>query len=383
MENSEKEPLIVNRVPERDTNEKGTQGPPVTRPILMSIITTLFNCSLMVTNMTVNQYVYKWLGENYGNTSSTDNATIICTNNGSSRENEIQKLASKWIWYLSLVEYGLPIIFVLTLGVYSDFIGRKPVMLISLIGNSIMNGVFALFIFLNLNLIYFLIAFAIGALAGSRYSFHIGYLGSVADTTGQNKDRSFKIAILDILMAIGSSSGQIITGYVISYAGYMYPVIISCGFCFIGAILVLMFIPETLKRRNNVKISFRSGWRNLTGFYWNKDTIKGNKNWLFGISLLSFTIYFAPLVSRIPIETLFQLRSPFCFTSDLIGWFQFTKECLHSIFGMLLVKLFHRCMNDVTIAFIGCFTGSAYFIVMGFSKTEWMMYLGEYSDTFT
>ena len=78
------------------------------------------------------------------------------------------------------------------------------------------------------------------------------------------------------------------------------------------------------------------------------------------------------------VTVLFLLHSPLCFSAEKVGYFsafRYFSQGLGAVFG---IKVLGRCINEVNIARFGIISLVLFLLVFGFSKVEWMVFLGEY-----
>ena len=167
------------------------------------------------------------------------------------------------------------------LGALSDRIGRRPVLIISLIGSFIgylitgFSG--ALWVLL--------LGRVVDGLTGGNISTIYAY---IADSV-QGKDRGKYYGYLGAAGGVGFMIGPAIGGLAGSYS-YTLPLFIAAGVTAINILFGLFVLPESLKKENKAK-SFE--WSHMNPFYQFASLVKmKDTRWLLFIGLL----FFIPLI---------------------------------------------------------------------------------------
>ncbi|KAK3092483.1 hypothetical protein FSP39_003448 [Pinctada imbricata] len=78
---------------------------------------------------------------------------------------------------------------------------------------------------------------------------------------------------------------------------------------------------------------------------------------------------------RSTVEILYQLGPPFCWDSIEVGNWGTYRTLVQQVVAVIGIKLFQFCLSDEKIAIIGMFSAVGYFIMEGFSKTTFHLYL--------
>ncbi|KAK3103209.1 hypothetical protein FSP39_017445 [Pinctada imbricata] len=386
-EDSEKKPLLASHTCKTTSDkEQRKHKTPGTQACVMWIALICYSCGLTAGMGTMKQYTYKAV-RNFYNLSGSDSDTVQNKGNSeggcganSTSSNSNHEEAADWLLYFELIEYSLVFPVVALCGIYSDFYGRKPFILLSSIGCVLEYSFFACVIYFHLPLPYLLIGYAIGGLTGSEHVLFMCCCAATADTTEDNKSRSFYMACLYLCLGLGVSMSQVGIGFAINYFGFVIPNVISV---FISIMSVTLFcnMPETYQNRNEHK-PFCQSLSRLIGFYHDKSYLKNTPKWKFVLCLFAFILCLSPFMCRSNVETLYQLGEPFCFTSEQIGYYGALKELVQLTFGTLILKLLHFCLNDEIILYFGCLSAITYFLMEGFAINSWMIYSGIYSPYF-
>jgi len=132
-------------------------------------------------------------------------------------EKVVESSAALYSTYRNLIEAGLPILFSLFLGPWSDKHGSKIPMVIPLIGYTMSASLFYVFSYIeNLDPGLLLLASVPVALSGGMIAFVLSAFRYVASITS-TENRSFRIAVAEGSWFVGSPIGLLGSAYVNSY----------------------------------------------------------------------------------------------------------------------------------------------------------------------
>ena len=152
---------------------------------------------------------------------------------------------------------------------------------------------------------------------------------------------------------------------------------------FVCVVIAVVALPETLARdqhsmRNNepkttVSCSkllhiLRNIWTIYFGQNLKRTTIK--------YILLLLTFMFVCISQFNSVDTLYQLGSPFNWSSTRIGWYAALAVGLSSTVGLFSAYLLKKVMPDECVAAIGITSLILGFVVEAIVKTTTLMYLG-------
>ncbi|XP_041361190.1 proton-coupled folate transporter-like [Gigantopelta aegis] len=145
------------------------------------------------------QYVHQRLYESYTNSSSKSNHYVYScnrteTNNNTLLEIKLQKETSERVLYYSYATSLRYLLVNLVMGSYSDSIGRKPFLVIPIIGCLGKGVVSMLVVKLNLDLDYFYLAFGLDGIGGSFTTFLLAMYAYTADITPPKNKRTWLLS---------------------------------------------------------------------------------------------------------------------------------------------------------------------------------------------
>ncbi|VDI66379.1 MFS transporter, PCFT/HCP family, solute carrier family 46 (folate transporter), member 1/3 [Mytilus galloprovincialis] len=338
---------------------------------------------LSISSPATTQFVYAYVkNHDFANNSTLESnqnrskfVTQSCNANGTS-DDKIQAIASDWSWYITLVKFGIAIPFIMFIGPMVDKIGRKKILLWNLSVLTISFAMKTVAIYFDLNLYYFLIGFAAEGLSGTYNTFHIASLSLLADGTSKGKERTIVMALYDALLGFGIFFSYISSGYLIEYAGFIYPFAISGGIVFFLLILVVITLQESWKNSGEAKTQMSISPGEIFSWCTRSENITSSVNYVF-IYLLIFFIYLMPLSASSSIRMIYTLSSPFCWSAEFIGWFSGCNDIVVFVGGLIILKGLQICFKNITdelIVSFGFLSSIASLILYGLSKNNWMLY---------
>ena len=236
----------------------------------------------------------------------------------------------------------MQLIFAPVLGRLSDKYGRRPVLLISLIGTSL--GFLILGFATTLWMLF--LGRIIDGISGGNISTAQAYIADV--TTKENRAKG--MGLIGAAFGLGFVFGPAIGG-VLSRWGINVPFLFAGTLAFANAILLYFVLPETVTQDHPARISAASGrgWRQL---------IESLKRPRLGFVL---TIYFLSIVAFSIMTAVFSLFMMFRLGYDAFhnGWvFAYVGVISAIIQGGLIGKLVKR-FGEPTLVIIGSLLFSA------------------------
>jgi len=130
------------------------------------------------------------------------------------------------------------------IGKISDRIGRRPVILLSLITTIISYLIFSFSTTFTILLFSRLLA----GIGGSNIGAAQAYIADITDKS----DRSKGMGLIGAAFGLGFVFGPILGGFVSEF-GYEYVGFVSAGFSFIALIFAFFFLPESLQEKKPLK----------------------------------------------------------------------------------------------------------------------------------
>jgi DHA1 family tetracycline resistance protein-like MFS transporter len=185
------------------------------------------------------------------------------------------------------------------LGEYSDYVGRRKVMVMSLLGSALGLGIFATGIMMKSLLLLFVARIVGGIMSGNLAVAQ----AAIADITPPEK-RAARFGLIGAAYGFGFIVGPVIGGLLsdsslVSWFDASTPFWFSALLIVFDAILVYAFMQETRKSEEAVRIKWDQAiWNILDAFKMKKLRIVFLTNFLFQAGLTLFATFFAVFLTN-------------------------------------------------------------------------------------
>lgn len=124
---------------------------------------------------------------------------------------EVEALTAKWTLYIDIGGLFVGLLVVPLLGSWSDYAGRRPVLILSNLGLAIQALVYLLVMYLRLPVVYFLLGRVLCGLSGD-FNVSLAVCFSYVADISDSRSRTFRVAILESCMGISGMLAGIIGG---------------------------------------------------------------------------------------------------------------------------------------------------------------------------
>lgn len=387
LEKGEKEPLLaINTESNKNKNQQISEKRTLSWPqyICLNVIVFLFAAASVLDSNIIPLFIYGYFKNEQNSTNDVisnfskfdggGSKHVKCGMNTTTKIEDIaQSLSSTWLWYFKMTEYGCQAICLICAGLFTDIIGRKPIIFLALFGASVRFFLKGFIIYQKYDIRFFFVTYAIAGLSGSNAAFAMAVFALIADSTPSGQSRTIYLAIYDLVLGIGDGAVQLATGYLIQDTGYVIPCALSSGLCLFCACLSIASLPESVKKKN--LFSAKESINRLFGFYHSNKYMKhGYPTWKFNLTMLIYVVFSFPMSASV--NTLFEQGSPFCWTPKQIGLFSCVSMMALLVVGVALMRLLQYCITDETIGLLGCLSSVAEKMVFFLATSSWMLYIG-------
>ncbi|XP_048734466.1 solute carrier family 46 member 3-like [Ostrea edulis] len=323
----------------------------------------------------VGSYSYGEYGHEAFHYRSDHSNRSLCDTNTSSEEYRqeqiVQSKVSKWSTYMSLSQ-GIPLL--ISAGLFSslsDSKGRKPLILVSLIGVFLKTLLMSIAVACKWNVYVFLVFIFIDGCCGSWVTQLSISMAMVSDLTSVGKSRSFLIAFVGFMVSLGYACGSFSSGFIIKKLGYSWSLGISSIVC-VMTMGILYFVQETLQEHKRIRLdcNIKSYLKNLVQFYVDDDPINQHSSkWKYVLCLSALVCTLLPRLGSFSVEIYYIMNSPFCFTPVTIGIFQTSKSIGSDCVILVGIKIMQYKLSDEMISLVGTLSAIVSFIMIGFAKS--------------
>lgn len=306
---------------------------------------------------------------------STGSLCVVNESVASPESETIQKKATVFNIYVSLVS-GIPaVIASVFLGAFSDRFGRLFLFLAPSIGQIISKLILLFIVYYRIDINFILIGSAIEGSTGGFLGLLMAAFSYIADITENNKQRSVAIAFLEIAVGLGLVIGRFCTGYFIKATNFVWPQVAACCIYTFVIIIIIFVLPETRKPKTDSASNETSCLKyveKIFTFY----VSKSGDRWKYNICILIFFATGITAVGRSGVDILYQISQPFCWDSVKVGWLGAVIGLFQNVICMGMIKVFHLCLNDEGVSILGSLSGISGFMITAFASTDIMLYLG-------
>ena len=309
-------------------------------------------------------------------TDSVCDTTINKSNLNYKTETKATQSAANWIVYYSLAQ-GVPaVVSNLILGSYTDALGRRFLLGVGILGTMVRMCISVVIIRFDYGLIYFIIACIIEGCTGQFATVLQTSLAYIADITKPGTQRVYGIIFVEIMLGSSLTSASLICGILIRKFGFFVPVAFAAGLLVFSFLLLLTLLPESLPVHQRHKD--KSVWaiiQKSCSFFVQNDS--QNNRWKYQVLALGHFLCGISFLGRISTETLFQMSTPFCWTSERVGYYGAIRTGIQVTIGLFSIRVFRACgLSDMVIAMIGVLSYGANFAIEAFAVNNAMLYIG-------
>lgn len=332
------------------------------------------------------QFVYRRLWKDITNTtySEYDNVTRCANTSGSNDtgyQEEVQKRASLLSLYSELFTAIPSFIVTILLVAYSDRGGRKIAIIMPVIGTLLyITGLLTISYF-ELNIYLTIGCSLVSSLFGGFGTFLGGCFAYVADISENDRQKTLRLAGVDMILGVLGGAAALSTGYYLKAAGFNWPFITSA----LGLIMLLLYVFFVLEETVKKAAPDAHGLDSPPRCSAMKQMFCGIYHVFAGgdcrfrtaliILLVAFTIFVFADLGGVSLITLYELNKPLCWTGIMIGYGSAlgTMVLLTSFFGVMAFS--YLKVPQTLIVLIGFLSFMLGMVMVSFAKTTQMMFL--------
>uniref|UniRef100_A0A3Q2QUM3 Solute carrier family 46 member 3 n=1 Tax=Fundulus heteroclitus TaxID=8078 RepID=A0A3Q2QUM3_FUNHE len=357
------------------------------RLYLVEPVVALYAFSSFLIYPLVQQYVYRRLWEQLTHTPYpvSDNTSRCAPSNISSNHTDfhkdVQKQASLFSLYSELLTTAPSLVVTLVLVAYSDRGGRKITIIMPLIGTLIYTTTFLIVSFFELNIYLLIGASFLSSLFGGISTFLGGCFAYIADLCHDDRQKTLRMAGVDMMIGLLSGVAAISTGYFLRAAGFNWPFLTS-ALCQCLILIYAVFILEETVKKTPVDGGTLDGPQRPTlrqlvfGLCQIFARASSRCKRVLALLMIIFTSFSFAYIGGISLVTLYELNEPLCWTEILIGYGSAasTTVFLTSFAG---VSVFTYCgVPRLLIVTLGILSVASGLILVAFAKTTVLMFVG-------
>ncbi|GAV04643.1 hypothetical protein RvY_14901 [Ramazzottius varieornatus] len=294
--------------------------------------------------------------------------------------NSVVRETAQFQLYSNLISSLPPIIFSLFVGSWSDAYGRKPPMVLSLVGMTASAIYISILANYRLHPAYLLVAPVLSSLTGGWTVLLMAMFSFVGDYT-IDKNRGTNIALIDGILIVFGNAGSLLGGYVYKLFGMVMPFYLTIG-CYVVALLhTAFFLHDRLRHTPGRTNRGYSKLFTLDNFLDNFRMLRRARvgNTRAHIALLLFCLLLITTVS-IGDGNVLQLLvefQPFNWSVTFYTVFSCVSGLLSAISMMAAMILFRQYlgMPDTLIGMLAVLSAILYYFGFGVAQVDWVLYV--------
>ncbi|GFO49174.1 solute carrier family 46 member 3-like [Plakobranchus ocellatus] len=343
------------------------------------IILTCYIAALITLPSVTTQYFnYRIAKDDYNITLKPEASRSKCTNSTGPRKkllNSVQQEAARIVLMSTLASGISTAVACLVVGSYSDFLGRRFLMVACILGGLVKVGLFSAVVRFDLPLQLFYLGSFVDGATGSFLSMTLTVTAVIADITPVPQGRAFRFAILEGTLLTAGALAQLAVGFIIKTWGYFVPTAISICILGLALLLALFLMPETMRKPSRERFTWSPAFhiRKVFGFYFIKDST--GKRPLYILCMGIYLLITLTNMGRIGVETLFVLNAPICWRAIDIGIFHAVRLVVCSVTALLVLKTLRSRLSLEAIGIMSVLSAAASFIVESLATNGTLLYL--------
>ncbi|KAM3616749.1 uncharacterized protein V6R79_022587 [Siganus canaliculatus] len=326
----------------------------------------------------VTQYLWDRISEDLGYDGSK---TSRCSNASLPQdplEKEVETLTAHWNVYINLTGFAVCLFVVPLLGSWSDLAGRRPVLIIPNLGLALQAAIYLVVMYLKLPVAYFLVGRIISGLTGDFNAVLAGCFSYVADVSDR-RSRTFRVAILEACLGISGMLASIIGGQWRQAQGYINPFWLVVASNLASALYAYFFVRESIPSNPGARLltfrHYKAVWHIFSTGGCTAEAGQRYHRCHLWLYMLSFFLVGAVHFGCRDLFSLFELSSPLCWDSTLIGYGSAALN-LGYLSSLLWLKLMQRCLLDPWAALVGLISNITGLAVSSIADTTLLMFIG-------
>jgi len=247
-------------------------------------------------------------------------------------------------------------------GYLSDRYGRKPILVMSLIGSVVSNLLLA-FVFSGIILSASILILA-RAFAGI-FAANISAAQAVISDVTSHEERTKGIGMISAAFALGFVFGPSIGGVLSQHFGYSFPVYISAALSLIAALLCIIIFKETLSKE--IQLKNRLSKRRYNPFNMRIFlTALSNKSYgkymiIFFVAVFSFSNIFGTF------QLFAERKEGLNMNQAEIGYIFSFMGVMGALVQIFLLKIINKKLGEENTLILGCFIAIFGLGLIGFS----------------
>lgn len=286
---------------------------------------------------------------------------------------DVEALVAHWNLYINLAGFFVGLFSVTLFGPWSDSVGRRPVLTLPALGMALQAAAYLLVMYLQLPVGYLLVGRILCGLLGDYNLILAGCFAYVADITDK-RARTFRVAVLEACLGLAGMVASIVGGQWRKAEGYLAPfwLVFAASIC--AALYATFCLRESVLQRQPGRLFTLRHYKSVYHLY--VDPSRGRAWKRLTLYSLAFFLVVTVHFGTRDILILYELSSPLCWDSDLIGYGSAALYLtyLTSLAGLWLLQ---KCVADTWVAEMGLLSNVLGLGVIALAATTPLMFTGK------
>lgn len=392
---------------------QGHKFPFLRARVLAIVVPMLLSAAFVSRDTLLSQYLVDRLGQDENKTQDHVAACRSANISADKISDELESKTADLLGQYALLQ-TIPAFFVcFVFGSYSDFLGRRILLLVPVFTGVVKLLMTSLIIGYHLSLKYMYLAYAVDGLSGSWFTILVAVYAVTADINTETKSRTMSIFLTMCFSAASQAVFSIVSSDLISSLGYFDASLLIVGIGAVSFVVPLFLFPETLHCQQPQIFNTQTKDTHYQAVATDQESCSGRaeenlctrvespdtKDWvnpvtqlrrLFGfylfdgplrrraemtLLLLVFMLLVANEINLGVIDSLYQLHRPFCWGPEQIGRYNAIRAAGSNIIGGLWLAGVQKCLSYEVIAMTGAVFQGAALVYEAFIAFSWQFYI--------
>ncbi|KAK9710999.1 Major Facilitator Superfamily [Popillia japonica] len=293
-------------------------------------------------------------------------------------EEEVQPYANMILMVQEMITQVAPAMIVLVLGPWSDQHGRRPVLIVNMIGFCL-GGIVAIIVasIESLSAWYFMGCSLLIALFGGVTPFLTAIICYISDITTE-KNRGFRMGVFEGVMAAGTLIGTVLTSYIFALGGYItiYSLATVCFFLAFFFNLFVMVESRQFAENKTVRTNICSP-KNFKDMV--HTVFKKRENGLtLAVILIMITSTIARFIGHADVSVFYLfLRKKLDWDMEKYTLYKTFRDLLRIIVTVIGITILHKKMRirEAPLILVSAALTFASMLLQAWASADWHIYV--------